>query len=413
MNLAKIISAKALPSFCTSNILVIKSLLKFCKNKNLPLLIETTSNQVNQYGGYTGDKPINFLKKINNLVKIIKFNKKNIFFGGDHLGPLPWKKKRNYVALKKSIELVDLYLDAKYQKIHIDTSIKCSDDKLLTNKEVFLRTKYILNNLKNKELLKKTFLVFGTEVPLSGGNDKKKIKPTTLKKIIDEHKYFSKLLKSEKKKGGGSIKCFGLVVEPGMRFMHRNVTKPDLSNFKLKKLFSKKNKFYFEAHSTDYQKLSTLKKLVKNNFKILKVGPELTYNLFKSFLFMEQIEKKNCIKISNFKKIILDKMYINKDYWKDYFKYIKKNMDRKIINSFFDRTRYYLNEKNVENSIKILEHNINRINQEKIIKLLVQHKKLGKLDQIKRYNFKNFDLVVFYFLNKILVKYYKACNFII
>lgn len=108
--------------------------------------------------------------------------------------------------------------------------------------------------------------------------------------------------------------------------MHRNVTKPDFRNFKLKKLFSKKNKFYFEAHSTDYQKLSTLKKLVKNNFKILKVGPELTYNLFKSFLFMEQVEKKNCIKISNFKKIILDKMYIKKDYWKDYFKYIKKKI---------------------------------------------------------------------------------------
>ncbi len=408
MDLKKLITAKALPSFCTSNIFVLKSLLHFCKYKNLPALIETTSNQVNQYGGYSGNKPKDFIKKINNLIKKIKFNKKNIFYGGDHLGPLPWMKSKSVTALAKSIKLIDLYLKNNYIKIHIDTSIKCNDDKFLTTKEVFLRTKYILRKLKKKNNLKKIFLVFGTEVPLSGGNDSKKIIPTALKQIKEEYLNFSALLKSENLPTDN----FGLVIEPGMKFMDRSITKPYLNNFKQKKSFSKKNKFIFEAHSSDYQNFSTLKKLVKNNFKILKVGPELTFNLFKSFLFMEQIEKKNCHSKSNFKKIILDTMFKNKDHWKNYFNHLsKKKLSNNITNSFFDRTRYYLDEKKVSNCITNLQLNINKINQEKIIKLLEKKKIIYNFKKIENYRYTNFDLIVFYFLNKIFVKYYKACGF--
>ena len=46
-----------LPSFCTANFNVIKILIIFAKRYNLPILLESTSNQVNQFGGYTGLKP--------------------------------------------------------------------------------------------------------------------------------------------------------------------------------------------------------------------------------------------------------------------------------------------------------------------------------------------------------------------
>jgi|694.fasta_scaffold87518_3 D-tagatose-1,6-bisphosphate aldolase subunit GatZ/KbaZ len=405
MNLKKIIRTKAMPSFCTCNIFVLKSLLNFCKKKKLPVLIETTSNQVNQYGGYSEKKPKEFIRGMNNLANKVKFNKKKIFYGGDHLGPLPWKTSASSVALKKSIELVNTYIAAKYQKIHIDTSIECNGDKILTNKEVFLRTKHILEKLRNKKVLKKTFLVFGTEVPLAGGNNNKKIKSTIFKKIIDEYNNFSKLLKFENL----PIKNFGLVIEPGMKFMHKNVTKPDLKNFKLKKLFSEKNNFFYEAHSTDYQNFITLRNLVKNNFKILKVGPELTFNLLKSFLFMEKVEKNISSEKSNFEKTILDQMFTSDQYWKNYFNNTsKKDIKKKIINSYYDRTRYYLNNKKVLDSIKVLESNINKIDNKQIIKLLTKKKKLYA---IKYYNYKNFDLIISNYLNKIFIKYYKACGF--
>jgi D-tagatose-1,6-bisphosphate aldolase subunit GatZ/KbaZ len=144
MNLKKILENKALPSFCTANFLVLNTLLIFCKKKKLPALIESTSNQVNQFGGYSKNHPKDFIKKINGFIKSLKINKKSVYFGGDHLGPLPWKNNKSSVALKNSIKLIDLYLKANYQKIHIDTSIQCKDDKLIADKIIFARTEYIL-----------------------------------------------------------------------------------------------------------------------------------------------------------------------------------------------------------------------------------------------------------------------------
>ena len=87
----------------------------------------------------------------------------------------------------------------------------------------------------------------------------------------------------------------------------------------MKKRISQKNNFIYEAHSTDYQPVNILKGLVKNNFKFLKVGPELTYNYSRSLFFMENIEK-NILKMAYqiLKKILLT-MLKDKKYWKGYY----------------------------------------------------------------------------------------------
>ena len=89
MKIDKLIKRKALPSFCTSNFDVLKTIIFFCKINRLPCLVECTSNQVNQNGGYTKNTPKSFMNKIIKISKNLKF--KNLFLGGDHLGPLPWK----------------------------------------------------------------------------------------------------------------------------------------------------------------------------------------------------------------------------------------------------------------------------------------------------------------------------------
>ena len=408
MSLEKIFANKALPSFCTSNLLVLERLLIFCKKNKLPALIETTSNQVNQDGGYSKNQPKSFVKKINKLAKRLKVSKKSIYYGADHLGPLPWKKNKTKLALRKSIKLFNLCVKAKYNKIHIDASIRCNEDKLLTKKDIFNRTEYILKNLQNKKNFKKIFFVFGTEVPLAGGNDKNKTNTTEIDEIIQDYNNFSKLHKSAKIQ----VKNFALVIEPGMNFKHKSVVKPNLQNFHIKKKFSKKNNFCFEAHSTDYQKFKTLKNLVKNNFKILKVGPELTYNLIKSLLFMQDIEKKKSGKNSDFKNIVLKKMFANNIYFKDYFKIIgKKKLKKNIFNSYYDRARYYLYSNDVKNSIKTLKININKFTRQDIIKLLRKKKIIKKDNNFNSYYNSNFNFIASCFLNIIFLKYYKACGF--
>ena len=71
---------KNLPSFCTSNDDVIETIFDFCKIFNLPLLIECTSNQVNQFGGYSGLNKKSFKKNILKISKIKKFKKKKIVY---------------------------------------------------------------------------------------------------------------------------------------------------------------------------------------------------------------------------------------------------------------------------------------------------------------------------------------------
>ena len=408
MKIEKFIKKKALPSFCTSNIDVLNTVIFFCKNNNLPCLIESTSNQVNQDGGYSGKTPKQFVNEINKIAKKHNFKKNKLFLGGDHLGPLPWRNNKSKIAIKNSIQLINKCLTANYSKIHIDTSIKCFDDRMIDQNIVFDRTAYILKKSKLKKNLKKVFLVIGTEVPLSGSNDKDKIKITSISQIDEEIKKFRKLLNFFQKK----IINFGLVIEPGMRYLHHRITVPKLSQFKNKITISKNRKFVYEAHSTDYQSTNVLKKLVKNNFKFLKVGPELTYSFARSLLFMQKIEKKMFNKnLSNVENIILKFMLKNNKYWKGYY-YGKKNKLRKLIlNSKLDRMRYYLNNKPILKSIKVLEKNVDSLDKRKLIKyfILAEDKKIFNNLQLKKMS--NFNLINFIFISKSLNKYYTACGY--
>ena len=183
MKIDKVIKKNALPSFCSSNSIVLNNLIKFCKFNNLPILIESTSNQVNQFGGYSKKTPNAFIKTVKRIARKENFNLKKVFFGGDHLGPLPWKNYNSQIAMKNSLELVKSYLKAGYNKIHLYTSIKCLDDKKINNQLVYNRTSFIFKKLNLKKYISKVFFVFGTEVPLSGGNDTVRIIPTSIKQI--------------------------------------------------------------------------------------------------------------------------------------------------------------------------------------------------------------------------------------
>ena len=49
-----------IPSYCTANEIVIEAVLEQGKRFGDKVLVEATSNQVNQFGGYTGMKPADY-----------------------------------------------------------------------------------------------------------------------------------------------------------------------------------------------------------------------------------------------------------------------------------------------------------------------------------------------------------------
>jgi D-tagatose-1,6-bisphosphate aldolase subunit GatZ/KbaZ len=405
MKLSELIKKKALPSFCTSNLDVLKSILIYTKKKRLPCLIESTSNQVNQYGGYTNLKPKQFHKKIFNLAKSINFSKKKLYLGGDHLGPLPWKNEKSKKSLRNSVILINDYIKANYCKIHLDTSIKCADDKNIDHVKIFDRTKYLLKKINLKNKINKIFLVIGSEVPLSGSNEKGRIKISKINDIRSEIDKFKKLLNKLYKKQ----MSFALVIEPGMHYLNYTISKPKLKNFLPKKKLSIENNFFYEAHSTDYQSKKTLSKLVKNNFKFLKVGPELTYYYARALFFMIEIEARlNKSTLSNLRTNLIRVMMNDKKYWKNYY---SKNYKKLILNSQLDRMRYYLNYLLVKRSIKKLSKNINTCEYKVICKYLNNKKMKKEFSKLKNLKISNFYKIIYVFMLETLNKYYSASGF--
>ncbi len=78
-----------IPSYCSANELVIEIALRRAKERSIPVLIEATANQVNQFGGYTGMKPADFYQMVLKMAKDIDLPENMMILAGDHLGPLP------------------------------------------------------------------------------------------------------------------------------------------------------------------------------------------------------------------------------------------------------------------------------------------------------------------------------------
>ena len=94
--------AVGITSICSANPQVLETSLRYAKDSGNAVLIESTCNQVNQFGGYTGMTPAVFASYLRNLAEQIGFPIEHILIGGDHLGPNVWKKETAASAMKKS-----------------------------------------------------------------------------------------------------------------------------------------------------------------------------------------------------------------------------------------------------------------------------------------------------------------------
>ena len=115
-------------SCCSSNSFVIEAAIETAKKQNSCVLIESTANQVDQNGGYSGMTPKDFYKYCLDVAGKVGLDKDRIFLGGDHLGPLTVSNKPEAEAMDYAKTLVHDYVRAGFTKIHIDTSMKVADD---------------------------------------------------------------------------------------------------------------------------------------------------------------------------------------------------------------------------------------------------------------------------------------------
>ncbi len=272
-------------SVCSAHPAVIRATFREAKGGGAPVLIEATCNQVNQDGGYTGMRPADFRRFVLEIAAEEGFDAGRILFGGDHLGPNPWRKLPAEEALAKAETMVAAFVAAGFSKIHLDASMGCLGEADALDDETTARRAARLAAAAERAAadasLPPPVYVIGTEVPTPGGatHALDHLVPTTaaaVKQTIATHRDVFAAAGLE----AAYDRAIGIVVQPGVEFGHESVVRyrPELARDLVAVLHGEPG-FVFEAHSTDYQPVDRLAALVGDGFSILKVGPGLTFAL--------------------------------------------------------------------------------------------------------------------------------------
>ena len=362
-----------LTSVCSANPYVIKASVVHAKKNNRPLLIEATSNQVDQFGGYTGLTPELFKKSVLETVDALNFPRENLIFGGDHLGPNRWQNENSGPALSKAQEQISAYIRAGFTKIHLDASMKCADDgdqNTTLNPEISAERSAILCKAAEDAAVSQDsetlpVYIIGTDVPPPGGakghNGGVHVSPveSVAKTVSLTKKAFQKYNLTD-----AWERVVGVVVQPGVEFGDTEVCGYDRNkSSNLTEFIENYPNLVYEAHSTDYQQKDSLRHMVQDHFAILKVGPWLTYKFREavfalSFIEAELLAQKKSVILSNLISAIEQRMLEYPKYWENYYCSDEDENRLKRKYSYSDRIRYYWSDKAVSESLVRLIKNL-------------------------------------------------------
>src|ERR1700741_5190957 len=128
--------AVGLYSVCCSHPIVLRAAMRVAACHDTLLLVEATSNQVDQFGGYTGMTPPQFRDYVQQLAREEKFPQERLVLGGDHLGPNAGQRQDAAIAMAHAETLIAAYASAGFHKIHLDCSMRCADDPQRLSDEV-------------------------------------------------------------------------------------------------------------------------------------------------------------------------------------------------------------------------------------------------------------------------------------
>ena len=337
-------------SVCSAHPTILAAAMHQAADDGSYVLIEATSNQVDQFGGYTGMRPADFRDLVYSIADSIGFPRESIVLGGDHLGPNRWQREPAESAMAKADALVAAYVEAGYTKIHIDCSMSCAGDPVPAGDDLVAgRTARLVrvaeDTVTRLGIAHELLYVIGTEVPVPGGAHETlgELVPTSAsaaRATLDRHRVAFAAL------GLDDIwpRIIALVVQPAVEFDHLRVIDYRREGTKaLRTVLDDQPGLVFEAHSTDYQQTAQLEQLVEDHWAILKVGPGLTFAMREALFALEEIERELVPEEdrSYLAEVIERQMLAKPDYWAGY--YDGSPTEQRIARrfSYSDRLRYY------------------------------------------------------------------------
>lgn len=364
-------STAGMYSVCSANPFVLRAALQQAKADQSYLLVEATSNQVDQFGGYTGMTPQDFYAFVARLARQENFEASKLILGGDHLGPNVWQNRPASEAMGLAKEQIAAYVSAGFTKIHLDASMALGGDskedglplksELVADRSAELCKIAERNALKNK----KPVYVIGTDIPIPGGSreDPAQIRITPVEEVRE---VLEKTRAAFLKKGLDEAweRVIAVVVQPGVEFGDATVFKYNRKKTEvLRAEIEHKSGMVYEAHSTDYQSETALRQMVEDHFAILKVGPWLTFALREALFALHVMEKEICngykhVKLSQLMETVEREMLTNPRFWKSHYSGTERQNALARKYSFSDRIRYYWPVASVQKAIDVLIKNL-------------------------------------------------------
>lgn len=353
-------------SVCSAHPLVLEAAVRQAVADKTPLLVEATSNQVNQLGGYTGMRPQDFREFALRIATEHGLPEERLILGGDHLGPNPWQHLPAEEAMQLAEAMVAEYSAAGFAKIHLDASMACHGERApLSDSVVAERAARLCRAAERASGGAPRYYVIGTEVPIPGGATESL---TELQVTSREHAQRTLQIHRETFRAAGLTdvwpRVIALVVQPGVEFNHDSVV--DYISSKtgdLQQLLHDEDGIVFEAHSTDYQRPAAYTELVRDGFAILKVGPALTFALREALFALELIEKEliPSERCSHLAQVVERQMMLHPQNWSKHYHGTAEEQRLLRRYSYSDRIRYYWPDPEISSVVDLLLKNLGSV----------------------------------------------------
>ncbi|QQQ03848.1 D-tagatose-bisphosphate aldolase, class II, non-catalytic subunit [Lysobacter enzymogenes] len=339
-------------SVCCSNELVLRAAMDVARRHGTVLLIEATSNQVDQFGGYTGMTPPQYRDYVYALARQEGFPSNRVVLGGDHLGPNAWQKRPAEEAMANARTLIEAYVAAGFHKIHLDCSMSCADDPTpLPDATVAARSAELARIAERTAAahgLPPPVYVIGTEVPVPGGEASlagglQVTTPQAAEQTLAIHREAF----AAPDLAAAWDRVIAMVVQPGVDFDHSSVHDydPDAARA-LADFLERQPRIVFEAHSTDYQREDGLHALVRDHFAILKVGPAATFAYREALFALAAIETELLppAQRSDLPQVLERCMLEHPRHWQQHYHGDDDELRLLRAYALSDRCRYYWGE---------------------------------------------------------------------
>jgi D-tagatose-1,6-bisphosphate aldolase subunit GatZ/KbaZ len=365
---------RGIASVCSAHPAVLRAAACHAAAIGAPLLVESTSNQVNQHGGYSGMTPAGFAASLHGVAADAGLPSARVLLGGDHLGPYPWRAHPAAEAMRQADELVRACVHAGYTKLHLDASMRCADDEgtAPSHEVIAERTADLCAAAEDAWRTRPAadgvpVYVIGSDVPAPGGETGDDGGPAvTAPDAVTWTLDVTRRAFIRRGLAAAWERVIALVVQPGVDFGGDRVWEYDHdAAAPLSRAIAAQPRVVYEAHSTDYQQPDALRRMVEDHFAILKVGPALTFAYREAVFALAWMEREwlgGGAELSDVPAAVDRAMAAEPREWAGYYHGAEDEVACARRYGYADRVRYYWNVPEVQAALARLFRNLNGAN---------------------------------------------------